>query len=97
MANLKSITNFTTNNVHNVCKTMLTIKCISKAKLSAKQLLGIFSVQNYSFRPTFPYFPTHFPTIFSPLISPMIFHYSTDPTTNTTINNLIERRKKNED
>ena len=53
-------------------------------------------VENSTFTRTFPTFSTHFFTSKSPLIISNIFHYSTDPTTNTTINNLIERRKKNE-
>ena len=83
-------------NVNNLCKKVLKSSCNIKAKLSVKKISSKYLVQNYSFLQTFSTFSTPFPTISRPLFSTLFFHYSTDPTTNTTINNLIERRKKNE-
>ena len=78
-------------NVQIVCKTTLKSPCISTAKLCAKNLFTHPDVQNPDFSTTCSIFFTHFPTTPPPLVSPLLFHYSTDPTNTTTINNIIER------
>ncbi len=81
-------------NVNKLCKTMSKSSCNFYAKLCVKKYLSKKFVQKLSFLPTFSPLSTTFPTVFRSLSLALIFHYSTDPTTNTTINNLIERSKK---
>ena len=78
-------------NVYNMCKTLSKSACTIHVKLSAKNLQNKNCVQKPSFLPAFPPLSTLFPTTLYPLSLPRFIHYSTDPTTNTTINNLIER------
>ena len=83
-------------NVYKLCKTLSKSPCILHAKLSVKNLTNPNLVQNFIYSPAFSILSTSFPTASPSLFHSLFIHYSTDPTTNTTINNLIERRKKNE-
>ncbi len=78
-------------NANNLCKTMSKSSCNFIAKICAKKSPNQNYVQKISFLPTFSHLSTSFPTNFPSLSLTLIFHYSTDSTTNTTINNLIER------
>lgn len=64
---------------------MFTTTCNSHAKISVKKLLINFYVENKSFLQVFSILSTSFPTNLSPLFNSILIHYSTGPTTNTTI------------
>ena len=71
-------------NVEIMCKKLCKTLCISPVKLCVKFKYIIFSVQNSTFPPTFPFFSTHFLTTRPHLYLINVFHYSTH-STNTTI------------